>query len=256
MAAPPVPLLGPVAHSVAGDRARRLRRQREARRRAPRGSLRMSDRVLTPLDGSACTRRTVGLPDHRDPARATTTHRRGRPLPVRARHLRDAGRVPTGTGGRGRLPRSSSPREHRRGGRHADRGPRGADGRRRAAAARTGARGGGMNGQTAARPRVALGLDRVPRRRSPHHRPVPVRPALCRQRTGDEPPRACTGARDRSGGSPLPPAGAARLVSRSPLASSCSGSVTSTRTATRSCFTATCRSHRSATPRIWRSTRP
>ena len=42
----------------------------------------------------------------------------------------------------------------------------------------------------------------------------------------------------------------------SPLASSCSGSVTSTRTATRSCFTATCRSHRSATPRIWRSTRP
>ena len=57
--------------------------------------------------------------------------------------------------GRGRLPHPAHRAEHGRGGRHADCGPRGADGRRRAAAARTGARGGRMNGQTAARPRVA-----------------------------------------------------------------------------------------------------
>ena len=44
------------------------------------------------------------LPDHRDPARRPHAHRRGRPLPVRARRLRDAGRLPAGPEGRGRLP--------------------------------------------------------------------------------------------------------------------------------------------------------
>ena len=124
-----VPVLGPVAGRVARHRARRLRRQRDARRRSCAPSSGGSPTRV--LERAATARRP-----HAEPLRASRSsrsrsrdherHRRGRPLAVRPRHLRDARRLPARAQARGRLPRPGHRRQHRRRDRPADRGARGA----------------------------------------------------------------------------------------------------------------------------------
>ena len=211
-----VPLLGPVARRVAGHRAGRLRRQRDARRRAAHRA--------APADRAACSARSPGSASRRPTARGC---RSSRSRCATTRGSRDVGRFlfdqgvyvtlaayPLVPKERGRLPRAAHGRQHRRGGRPAD--PRARGARRRAASC----------------------APRAPRIRSPpSHEPArstrgprvagsawlvylavgallpPAlrdRPAVPRQRPGDEPPRAlrrwwrsssacaCTGRRRRA----------------------------------------------------------
>src|SRR3954453_21240099 len=146
-----VPVLPPVAGRVARDGARRLRRQRAPRRRDARPS---------PRDDGAPARQAprprrrhaepLGLPDHRGAAGRPHAHRRRRPVPLRPRRLRHAGRVPARAEERGRLPLPGHRGEHARGDRRRDREHRGPrlDGRAQAHHRRRRGRGG----------RLAMGL--------------------------------------------------------------------------------------------------
>ena len=90
----------------------------EARGDAIRADLwRKTDQVLAlPRSARHPHAEPFRLPDHRGPARAPRGHRRGRPLPLRPRHLRHARRLParaedarSGSGSRSR-PRTRRPR--------------------------------------------------------------------------------------------------------------------------------------------------
>ena len=128
---PALPLLGALPGRVAGHRAVRLRRQR-GRGDLLRASInRKTARVLDCLKRlGAHTPEPLRLPGDRGAAGRPRADRRGRADAVRPRHLRDAGRLPTGAARRGRVPRADDGREHRRRGRPADPG---ADRPRRAA---------------------------------------------------------------------------------------------------------------------------
>src|SRR6185503_10174723 len=151
-----LPLFGPLAGRVARHRARRLRREREARRRAagqPLAALRSCPtRARSPRGGDP---EPVRASDHRGAAARPPAHRRGRPLPVRPGRLRHAGRLSARAQGRGRLPDPAHGGEHGRRGRRADRGPGRAERARRAASPRRGARGGRMTRPAAHRPWIA-----------------------------------------------------------------------------------------------------
>ena len=137
----------------------------------------------------------LGLPDHRDPAARPRAHRRRRALPVRPRRLRHARRLPARAQGRGRLPRPADRGQHRRRGRHADRGARGARRRAASCAARRGRR-------SRRHDATALRVGRAPRGppTSPSARSCCAlylsRPAVQGQRPGDEPARPLAGDRD------------------------------------------------------------
>ncbi len=117
----------------------------------------------------------LGLPDHRGPARAPRGHRRGRALPLRQRHLRDARRLPARAEERGRASGSRSRPRTRR--------PRSSSSSTSSASSRTrstsGRRGRRNTRRERARPlRLARTcLDHLPRRRRPPHRGVPLVPA-------------------------------------------------------------------------------
>ena len=90
-------------------------------------------RARLPATASAShTPNRSGFPIIEIPLARPPAHRRGRPLAVRPRRLRDARRLPARAQGRGRLPRPAHGGQHRRRGRHADRGARGAGRARRA----------------------------------------------------------------------------------------------------------------------------
>ena len=101
-----VPVLGPVAGRLARHGARRLRRQRASRRRAAGGAARAHRaRARRRSTGSTSRRRTArACRSSRSRCAHHDAHRRGRPLPVRARRLRDARRLPA----RARRTRSAS----------------------------------------------------------------------------------------------------------------------------------------------------
>ena len=106
-----VPVLGPVAGRLAGHRARRLRRQRDPRRRAAARPVR-AHRSRAGLPGAPARPhpQPLGLPDRRDPAARLPAHRRRGGDALRARRLRDAGRLSARAQGRGRLPRPAHAR--------------------------------------------------------------------------------------------------------------------------------------------------
>ena len=100
---PAVPLLGSVAGRVAVDHAHGARGEPQARRPTPVRPVAHEPprprRARRDVDLHA---EPVGLPAHRDPAGRSPRHRRGRSLPLRQRHLRDARRVPARAEARGR----------------------------------------------------------------------------------------------------------------------------------------------------------
>src|SRR4051812_11326119 len=148
---PAVPVLGPVAGRLAGHGPRRLRGQRAPRRRPARPPAR-HDRA-DPRHAARPRRRDaepLGLPDHRGAAARPHPHRGRRRVPLRARRLRDARRVPARAQERGRLPLPGHRGEHARRGRHGDRRARGPRRDGRAAAPQRRRRGAGAGGVTMA----------------------------------------------------------------------------------------------------------
>src|SRR4051794_27603722 len=161
-----VPVLGPVAGGVAGHGPRRLRGQRAPRRRPARPPAR-HDRA-DPRHAARPRRRDaepLGLPDHRGAAARPHPHRGGRRVPLPARRLRDARRVPARAQERGRLPLPGHRGEHARRGRHGDRRHRGPRRDGRAAARhrppRCGAGGLTMAGRSLIAPLRRLGAWRL-----------------------------------------------------------------------------------------------
>ena len=92
--------------------------------------LRAALRAHRPRPRGACDAMGVrtlnhsGFPIIEIPLSRPPRHRRGRPVPVRQRHLRHPGRLPARAQGRGRLPDPGHRRQRRRRDRRADRRPR------------------------------------------------------------------------------------------------------------------------------------
>ena len=108
-----LPLLRAVAGRLPRHRPGRVRGQRDARRRrAPRPVAQDGPDPAVPRPAGHPHAEPVGVPDHRGAAGASRGHRRGRALPLRARRLRDARRVPARPEERGRLPHPGNRREH------------------------------------------------------------------------------------------------------------------------------------------------
>ena len=181
-----------------------------------------------------------GLPDHRGAARAPRGDRRGGPLPLRPRRLRDACRLPARAEERGRVPDPGHRCQHRRPRSSSSStcsasSPSGSSFGRRAERQREYAR------VSVRQPRRSTGagqrLGAVPRRwRHPHRSSTSGLPPLAGERPAHQPARPLLVARDRgrdltcTGRRRAPPGCSSRS------ASSCSSPATSTRTATRSCF--------------------